>query len=128
MPAVQNAQSADFCIIGASASHTPSGAHREPEAQGEIQPAGECGGSAALFLRILTGALGGVGLIIALTSSEVEVAGRIGMTTKFSWRLFFTTLLTYGAYGGVTWCAAELFENVKRIADALTNGMKVTKK
>lgn len=110
----------------ATSAKADAAAHQE---QYEIKPAKNIGGSnAASFIRILAWILWIGGVILALTSSNVTVVERYGTSTEFSFQLFFTTLFTYGIFGGLAMCAAELFENVQRIADALTFGMKVTRK
>ena len=76
--------------------------------------------SASVFCKVL-GVLTWIGgLIIAISAGSV--ASPYG--SEFNFIAFLTPCITYGIVGGVMFCLAELFQNIKSIADSL-KGMSV---
>ena len=76
--------------------------------------------SAASFIRVLAWIIWIGGFILAIASSiSKEYMSARETKTTFLWVNFFTLLITYGVYGGLMMCAAELFSDVRTIAGAL---------
>ena len=80
----------------------------------EVSPSG-----AAKFLRIISWVLWIGGAIIAIMTSFAQE----GYNTRnsFQWSAFLSVLLTYIIYGGLTWCASILFEEIHWICEILFN-------
>ena len=81
--------------------------------------------SAAVFLKIIAWILWIGGLILTIVNSVNGASDRYG-DPCFSWKIFFTGIITYTVYGGFAMCAAELFENIQIIANAL-QGFNITR-
>lgn len=91
------------------------------------KPAYTIGGSpSAKFLKFLGIFLFIVGLIVAFSGSWVISELSYYAEEEFSFVVFAKTYTLYVVAGSFSLCAAELLENVKRIADSLTK-IEITK-